>query len=134
MTMRARTFQSIASLSLASSFFFSSASTLDGALASLLSFASAPGVASSPLFVSVASFFSVVAAWSLYHLVLADGVVRKGFKGAVRNCGRAKGRCATGLALDEIALEDVANARRNIMTRVTTWVGRYVVVCYVVSV
>ena len=108
--MGRRTFQSIASLSLASSFFFNSASTLDGdSEASSLFFASDSGAASSP------SFFVVASAWSLYHLVLAGNVALKGLKGVGEKCDRTEGCCAISFELEETALEDASNARRNMM-------------------
>jgi hypothetical protein len=110
--MHIRTFHSIASFSLASSFFFSSASTLEGALASWFSLASVSGVDCSPSFV-------VVSAELLYHLVLAAGVTRNELKGAGENCDRTKGCCVMDLELEEMALEDLVNTCRNMMMVVT---------------
>jgi hypothetical protein len=106
--VQVRTFQSIASFSLASNFFFSSALTSAGTSASWLSFASASGVVSS-LFAFVA-----VSVW-LYHLVLADSVDRKGFNGAGENFDRTKGRWAIILEPEGMALEDEVKACRNMV-------------------
>ncbi len=107
--MRTRTFQSSASFSFVSSFFLSSASTLGGTSASWLSVASDSGAG------SLSSFLVVASAWSLYHLVLADNGVLNGFKGAGENCDRTDGWCAIVFELEEMALEDAINARRNMV-------------------
>jgi hypothetical protein len=99
---------------LASSFFFSSASTFDGVLASSLSFASASGV-------DVSSSFVAVSVWLLYHLDLGDNVDRKEFMGAAENRDRTNGRWATILELEEITLDDEVNACLNIVAGVLCW-------------
>ena len=99
----ALTFHSVASLSLASNFFLSSTSALDGASASL---ASEDGVVSP-------SFFSADSALSLYHLDLGDRATT--LNGAGANWDLKIGVCAANLELERRALVDVETACLNIV-------------------